>query len=85
MDKFKKINIQTLKKILQVKGYKVSKKHQSLVNIYYTVGASIFLILIFYSIPFINNFSSKKGHKNKPSNKLSPRITQQKRKDFSFL
>tara|TARA_Y100001970_G_scaffold291939_1_gene431129 strand:- start:935 stop:2053 length:1119 start_codon:yes stop_codon:yes gene_type:complete len=65
MDKLRKINIQTIKKILQVRGYKVSKKHQSLVNIYYTVGASIFLILIFYSIPFINSFSSKILIKNK--------------------
>jgi len=32
MDRFKKIKIQTIKKILQKKGYKVSKKNESFEN-----------------------------------------------------
>ena len=64
MDKLKKINIQTIKKILQRRGYKVSKKHESFFSIYYTAFASIFLILIFYAIPFVINISSKAFKKN---------------------
>ena len=64
MDKFKKINIQTIKKILQKKGYKVSKKHENFLSLYYTTLVSIFLILFFYSMPFIANFSSKFFKKN---------------------
>ena len=64
MDKLKKINIQTIKKILQRRGYKVSKKHESFFSIYYTAFASIFLILIFYAIPFVINISSKVFKKN---------------------
>ncbi len=59
MDKIKKINIHAIKKILQIRGYKVSKKQGSIDNIYYTLVASIFLVFIFYSIPFVINFSSK--------------------------
>ncbi len=58
MDKLKKINIQSIKKILQKKGYKVSKKHESSSSFYYTILASIFLIITFYSIPFIISISS---------------------------
>ena len=65
MDKLKKINIQSIKKILQKKGYKVSKKHESFLSLYYTTFASIFLIIVFYSIPYINNISSKILKKNK--------------------
>jgi len=65
MDKLKKINIQTVKKILQRRGYKVSKKHESFFSLYYTVFASIFLILIFYSIPFATNTSSNFFKKDK--------------------
>ena len=64
MDKLKKINIQSIKKILQSKGYKVSKKHQSSYSFYYTIFASIFLIITFYSIPFIISISSKFFKKN---------------------
>jgi hypothetical protein len=64
MDKLKKINIQIIKKILQRRGYKVSKKHESFFSIYYTAFASIFLILIFYAIPFVINISSKVFKKN---------------------
>jgi len=64
MDRLKKINIETIKKILQRRGYKVSKKHESFFSIYYTVFASIFLILIFYAIPFVINISSKAFKKN---------------------
>ena len=64
MDKFKKLNIQTIKKILQKKGYKVSKKNESVLNLYYTALASIFLILFFYSIPIVVSFSSKFFKKN---------------------
>ena len=59
MDNFKKLNIQTIKKILQKKGYKVSKKHESFLSLYYTTLASIFLILFFYSVPPVVNISSK--------------------------
>ena len=64
MDKFKKINIQIIKKILQKKGYKVSKKNESVLNFYYTSFASIFLILFFYSIPLVVSLSSKFFKKN---------------------
>ena len=64
MDKLKKINIQTIRKILQRRGYKVSKKHDGFFSIYYTAFASIFLILIFYAIPFVINISSKVFEKN---------------------
>ena len=65
MDNFKKLNIQTIKKILQKKGYKVSKKHESFLSLYYTTLASIFLILFFYSVPPVVNISSKFFKKNK--------------------
>ena len=64
MDKIKKINIQTIKKILQRKGYKVSKKQESFLSLYYTAFASLFLILIFYTIPFVIDISSKVFKKN---------------------
>ena len=64
MNKLKKINIQTIKKILQRRGYKISKKNESFISIYYTAFASIFLILIFYAIPFVINISSKVFKKN---------------------
>jgi len=64
MNKLKKINIQAIKKILQRRGYKVSKKNESFFSIYYTAFASIFLILIFYTIPFVINISSKVFKKN---------------------
>ena len=64
MDKLKKINIQSIKKILQKKGYKVSKKSESSYSFYYTILASIFLIITFYSIPFFKNISSKFFKKN---------------------
>ena len=64
MNKLKKINIQVIKKILQRRGYKISKKNESFFSIYYTAFASIFLILIFYAIPFVTNISSKAFKKN---------------------
>ena len=64
VEKLKKININTIKKILQLRGYKVSKKNNNFVSLYYTIFASIFLILIFYTIPFIVNTSSKLLQKN---------------------
>jgi len=64
MDKLKKINIQTIKKILQRKGYKISKKNESFFSVYYTALASVFLILIFYALPFVINISSKVFKKN---------------------
>ena len=64
MEKFKKINIQTVKKILLKNGYKVSKKHEGFLSLYYTTFASIFLVIIFYSIPFLLNTSSKIFKKN---------------------
>ena len=64
MDRIKKINIQTIKKILQKKGYKVSKKNESLLNFYYTAFASILLIFFFYSIPLALSVSAKFFKKN---------------------
>ena len=64
MNKLNKINIQALRKILQRKGYKVSKKNQNFLSLYYTGLVSIFLILIFYVTPFVINFSSKILKKN---------------------
>ena len=64
MDKLKKINIQTIKKILSTRGYKVSKKNESFFSIYYTALASVSLILIFYLIPFVVSVSSKVFKKN---------------------
>ena len=64
MDKLKKINIQSIKKILQKKGYKVSKKNENSYSFYYTILASIFLIITFYSIPLVANISSKLFKKN---------------------
>ena len=64
MDKLKKINIQTIKKILSRRGYKVSKKNESFFSIYYTALASVSLILIFYLIPFVVSVSSKVFKKN---------------------
>jgi len=64
MNNLKKINIQGIKKILQRRGYKVSKKNEGFFGLYYTAFASIFLILIFYAIPFFINISSKVFKKN---------------------
>ena len=64
MDKLKKINIQSIKKILQKRGYKISKKQDNSFSFYYTVLASIFLITTFYSIPFFINTYSKFFKKN---------------------
>tara|TARA_B100000965_G_scaffold36565_1_gene26951 strand:- start:268 stop:1386 length:1119 start_codon:yes stop_codon:yes gene_type:complete len=59
MDKLKKINIQIIKKILQKKGYKISKNNETLASFYYTAFAGIFLVIFFYSIPLLLNTSSK--------------------------
>ena len=64
MDRFKKINIQLIKKVLQKKGYKVSKKNESFLNLYYTTFAGIFLIFFFYSIPLVVSISTKFFKKN---------------------
>ena len=64
MDKLKKINIQSIKKILQKRGYKVSRKYESSYSFYYTALASIFLIITFYLVPFAINISSKFLKKN---------------------
>jgi len=64
VDKLKKINIQTIKKILSRRGYKVSKKNESFFSVYYTTIASVSLILIFYLIPFVVSVTSKVFKKN---------------------
>jgi len=68
MDKLKKINIQTIKKILQRKGYKVHKNQKTypkdLANFFYTAVAGAFFIGFFSVIPFIANFYEKKFSKN---------------------
>tara|TARA_Y100000590_G_scaffold114640_1_gene130684 strand:- start:954 stop:2084 length:1131 start_codon:yes stop_codon:yes gene_type:complete len=86
MDKLKTINTKILKKILQRKGYKISKKNkfipENFLNFYFTACASIFLIIIFYSIPFVLNISSKILTKDKivinSSNKNFNRVLQGK-------
>ena len=64
MDKLKKINLHTIKRFLQVKGYKVTKKKNGFTSLFNTVFTSLFLILIFYSIPFFVKVSSKYFKKN---------------------
>jgi len=64
MEKFKKLKIQEIKKILQKKGYKVSKKNESYLNFFYTTFAGISLVIVFYIIPLSINFSSKIFKKN---------------------
>ncbi len=64
MDRLKKINIQSIKKILQSRGYRVSKKQKNSYSFYYTILASLFLIITFYSIPFVASISSKFFKKN---------------------
>ncbi len=58
-----------LKKILQKRGYKISKKHkfisENFFSFYYTSLASILLISLFYLTPTILNFTSKVFTKNK--------------------
>ncbi len=86
MDKLKKINIQSIKKILQKKGYKVSKKRESSNSFYYTILASIFLIITFYLVPFAVNISSKFFKKNEivinTSNKNFNRVLEGKKIDL---
>ncbi len=83
MNNLKKINIQGIKKILQRRGYKVSKKNEGFFGLCYTAFASIFLILIFYAIPFFINISSKVFKKNEvvinTSNKNFNRVLEGKK------
>ena len=59
----KSISILTIKKILQIRGYKISRKNKLIPNnflgFYYTVLGSIFLISFFYLIPLTLNFFAK--------------------------
>ena len=60
MKKSKSINILRIIKILQSRGYKISKKNRQtkkdFLGFYYTFLASIFLISFFYLLPYTLNF-----------------------------
>ena len=83
----KPISILKIKNILQKKGYKVSKKHrfisENFLSFYYTAFIGIFLILTFYTIPIIFNYSSKVLSKNQivinTSNKNFNRVLEGKK------
>ncbi len=83
----KPISILKIKNILQKKGYKISKKHrfisENFLSFYYTAFIGIFLILIFYTIPVIFNYSSKVLSKNQivinTSNKNFNRVLEGKK------
>ena len=83
----KPISILKIKNILQKKGYKISKKHrfisENFLSFYYTAFISIFLILTFYTIPVIFNYSSKVLSKNQivinTSNKNFNRVLEGKK------
>ena len=68
MKKLVQINIQTIKKILQNKGYKIHKNQKTfpkiLVNFFYTSIVGTFFIGFFYVAPFILDFSKKNFSKN---------------------
>ena len=68
MERFPKINILKLKKILQNKGYKIYRNHKTIPktfeNFFYITIVGVFLIGIFYVTPFIIDFSKKKFNKN---------------------
>ena len=57
------IDIFKIKKALQIRGYKISKKNklisENFKSLYYTSLASIFLISFFYITPLTLNFISK--------------------------
>ncbi len=65
MQKLKKISIQTIRKILQKKGYKVLKKNDSSYNFYYTAFAGLLLISFFYTVPIVISAYYKVFEKNK--------------------
>ena len=83
----KPISILKIKNILQKKGYKISKKHrfisENFLSFYYTAFIGIFLILTFYTIPVIFNYSSKVLSKNQivinTSNKNFNRVLEGKK------
>ena len=57
------IDIFKIKKALQIRGYKISKKSklisENFKSLYYTSLVSVFLISFFYITPITLNFSSK--------------------------
>ena len=69
MKKLVQINIQTIKKILQNKGYKIRKKQKvfskDLANFFYTAVIGVFFIGVFFVAPFVIDFSKKKFSENK--------------------
>ena len=60
MKKYNQLSILKIKKFLQDKGYRISKKNkiisESISSFYYLSLASIFLISFFYLIPIMKNF-----------------------------
>ena len=68
MKNYKPLDIIRIKKILQKRGYKISKKHkfipENFIGFYYTSLISIFLISFFYLSPLILKTSKKIFSKN---------------------
>ena len=69
MKKFNQFTLIKIKKFLQDRGYKITKKNkiipENFSNFYYLSLASIFLISFFYLIPVITNFYLKNFTDNK--------------------
>ena len=63
MKSYTSINISKIKKVLQIRGYKISKKNklvsENFKSLYYTSLVSVFLVFFFYITPLTLNFISK--------------------------
>ena len=63
MKSYTSIDISKIKKVLQIRGYKISKKNklvsEKFKSLYYTSLVSIFLVFFFYITPLTLNFISK--------------------------
>ena len=63
MKSYTSINIAKIKKVLQIRGYKISKKNklvsENFKSLYYTSFVSVFLVFFFYITPLTLNFISK--------------------------
>ena len=63
MKSYTSINISKIKKVLQIRRYKISKKNnlvsENFKSLYYTSLVSVFLVFFFYITPLTLNFISK--------------------------
>ena len=63
MKSYTSIDISKIKKVLQIRGYKISKKNklvsENYKSLFHTSLASIFLVFFFYITPLTLNFISK--------------------------